>query len=204
MRLRVLIGGLWIAPSPALASGSRARADSPHLKIPPLRPNRVIEGISAVLLPFQADGAIDFGGFAQLVEATWTVGLTPAVNMDTGYANLLSPEERRELLGLTSSLARGRRFVAGAFIEGQDGEPDRLYRREANAIGCAGGVLGQKLALDIGDDACDPKQARSVAEKFAGMKLAFVAGHYCSSSSIQASEAYAEGGVLQEIGRAHV
>jgi branched-chain amino acid transport system substrate-binding protein len=64
-------------------------------------------------------------------------------------------------------------------------------------INAAGGVLGNKLQLEIGDDACDPKQARSVAEKFAGMKLPFVAGHYCSSSSIPASEAYAEGGVLQ-------
>src|SRR5437016_3400014 len=57
----------------------------------------------------------------------------------------------------------------------------------------AGGVLGKKLALQVGDDACDPKQARSVAEKFASAKLPFVAGHYCSSSSIPASEAYADG-----------
>src|SRR5262245_25798278 len=64
-------------------------------------------------------------------------------------------------------------------------------------INAAGGVLGRKLKLEIGDDACDPKQARSVGEKFAGMKLPFVAGHYCSSSSIPASEAYAEGGELQ-------
>ena len=58
-------------------------------------------------------------------------------------------------------------------------------------------MLGKKLKLEIGDDACDPKQARSVGEKFASVKLPFVAGHYCSSSSIPASEAYAEGGVLQ-------
>ncbi|MFN3658580.1 MAG: branched-chain amino acid ABC transporter substrate-binding protein [Pseudolabrys sp.] len=64
-------------------------------------------------------------------------------------------------------------------------------------INAAGGVLGKKIKLEIGDDACDPKQARSVAEKMAGMKVPFVAGHYCSSSSIPASEAYAEGGVLQ-------
>ena len=64
-------------------------------------------------------------------------------------------------------------------------------------INTAGGVLGKQLKLEIGDDACDPKQARSVGEKFAGMKVPFVAGHYCSSSSIPASEAYAEGGVLQ-------
>src|SRR3954451_18392667 len=59
------------------------------------------------------------------------------------------------------------------------------------------GVLGKKLKLEVGDDACDPKQARSVAEKLAGAKIPFVAGHYCSSSSIPASEAYAEGNVLQ-------
>src|SRR4051812_46431621 len=64
-------------------------------------------------------------------------------------------------------------------------------------LNAAGGVLGKKLALTVGDDACDPKQARSVAEKFASSKIQFVAGHFCSSSSIPASEAYADGNVLQ-------
>src|SRR6202047_4556221 len=64
-------------------------------------------------------------------------------------------------------------------------------------INAAGGVMGKKLAIEVGDDACDPKQARAVGEKFAGMRVPFVAGHYCSSSSIPASEAYAEGNVLQ-------
>src|SRR5262245_31323343 len=64
-------------------------------------------------------------------------------------------------------------------------------------INAAGGVLGKKLKLEVGDDACDPKQARSVGEKFAGMKVPVVVGHYCSSASIPASEAYEEGGVLQ-------
>src|SRR6202045_4001009 len=64
-------------------------------------------------------------------------------------------------------------------------------------INAAGGVLGKKLALNAEDDACDPKQARSIAEKIAGAKIPFVAGHFCSSSSIPASEAYADGNVLQ-------
>ena len=64
-------------------------------------------------------------------------------------------------------------------------------------INAAGGVLGKQLKLQVSDDACDPKQARAVAEKIANAKIPFVAGHYCSSSSIPASEAYAEGGVLQ-------
>lgn len=64
-------------------------------------------------------------------------------------------------------------------------------------INAAGGVLGKKLVLDIEDDACDPKQARSVAEKIGSANVPFVAGHYCSSSSIPASEAYADSNVLE-------
>jgi branched-chain amino acid transport system substrate-binding protein len=64
-------------------------------------------------------------------------------------------------------------------------------------LNAAGGVLGKKLKLEMADDACDPKQARAVAEKLSSMKVPVVIGHFCSSSSIPASEAYAEGGVLQ-------
>src|ERR1700730_6993828 len=64
-------------------------------------------------------------------------------------------------------------------------------------INAAGGVLGKKLRLEVGDDACDPKQARSVAEKLSGMGVVVSVGHYCSSSSIPASDAYQDGGVLQ-------
>src|SRR5574342_1351787 len=64
-------------------------------------------------------------------------------------------------------------------------------------INAAGGVLGRQLRLEMGDDACDPKQARAVAEKLASMKVPVVFGHFCSSSAIPASEAYNEGGVLQ-------
>jgi branched-chain amino acid transport system substrate-binding protein len=64
-------------------------------------------------------------------------------------------------------------------------------------INAAGGVLGNQLVLEVGDDACDPKQARAVAEDFVSKDVVFVAGHFCSSSSIPASEVYAEEGILQ-------
>ena len=64
-------------------------------------------------------------------------------------------------------------------------------------INAAGGVLGQKLRLVIGDDACDPKQAVAVANGFVGKRVVFVAGHFCSGSSIPASKVYEEEGVLQ-------
>lgn len=64
-------------------------------------------------------------------------------------------------------------------------------------INAAGGVLGKKIKMQMEDDACDPKQARAVAEKLVGAKVAFVNGHFCSGSSIPASDVYAEAGVLQ-------
>src|SRR5688572_3193474 len=64
-------------------------------------------------------------------------------------------------------------------------------------INAKGGVLGKKLKLEVGDDACDPKQAVAVANQMVGKKIVFMAGHFCSSSSIPASAVYGEGGVLQ-------
>jgi len=64
-------------------------------------------------------------------------------------------------------------------------------------INAKGGVLGKQLVLNVGDDACDPKQAVSVANEFANKKVVFVAGHYCSSSSIPASKVYTDEGILQ-------
>ncbi|EIJ43418.1 ABC-type branched-chain amino acid transport system, periplasmic component [Beggiatoa alba B18LD] len=60
----------------------------------------------------------------------------------------------------------------------------------------AGGVLGKKLKLEVGDDACDPKQAVAVANQLANKKVALVAGHFCSGSSIPASKVYNEEGVI--------
>jgi branched-chain amino acid transport system substrate-binding protein len=61
----------------------------------------------------------------------------------------------------------------------------------------AGGVLGEELVLRVGDDACDPKQAVAVANQFVNEEVVFVAGHYCSGSSIPASQVYNEEGILQ-------
>src|SRR5246500_856252 len=64
-------------------------------------------------------------------------------------------------------------------------------------INAKGGVLGKKLDLIIADDACDPKQAVAAANQVVDKKVVFVAGHYCSSSSIPASAVYNEAGGLQ-------
>ncbi len=66
-----------------------------------------------------------------------------------------------------------------------------------NDINAAGGINGEKLVLEIGDDACVPEQATRVAEQMASKGVKFVAGHLCSGSSIPASKVYAEEGILQ-------
>ena len=64
-------------------------------------------------------------------------------------------------------------------------------------INAAGGVLGKQLVLEIGDDSCEAKQAVAVANQMVNKGVAFVAGHFCSSTSIPASEVYYEEGILQ-------
>lgn len=64
-------------------------------------------------------------------------------------------------------------------------------------INAAGGVNGEQLKLEVGDDACDPKQAVDVANQFVSKGVKFVAGHFCSGSSIPASAVYAEEGIVQ-------
>ncbi|MFB8343768.1 branched-chain amino acid ABC transporter substrate-binding protein [Brucella cytisi] len=67
----------------------------------------------------------------------------------------------------------------------------------ANDINAKGGVLGQKIRIEIGDDVSDPKQGISVANKFAADGVKYVIGHYNSGVSIPASEVYAENGILE-------
>jgi len=93
----------------------------------------------------------------------------------------------------TAALAQDIKIAVAGPMTGGESAFGRQMKNGADQavldINAAGGVLGKKLVLQVGDDACDPKQARSVAEKIAGEGIPFVAGHYCSSSSIPASEA---------------
>ena len=110
---------------------------------------RNIDGISAVLLPFHEDGTPDLDSFLTHVDRTYAAGLTPAINMDTGYANLLTPAERLKILDLMPAVEKGSRFVAGAFVEGQTGDLVSLYTRETDTIQQRGGtpILFQSTAL---------------------------------------------------------
>jgi branched-chain amino acid transport system substrate-binding protein len=63
-------------------------------------------------------------------------------------------------------------------------------------INKAGGILGQQITLEQGDDVSDPKQGVSVSNKFVGDGVKLVVGHFNSGVTIPASEVYAENGIL--------
>jgi dihydrodipicolinate synthase/N-acetylneuraminate lyase len=147
------------------------------MTVPELKPRRTIEGISAVLLPFGADDRPDWESFRRLLDATWAAGLSPAVNMDTGYVNLLKADERRQVLEETRGVAGGRRFIAGAFIEEETGDPSAAYRRAVDQIRSYGGtpILFQCSALGKSSEADVLGVYASVAQA-GGPLLAFELG----------------------------
>ena len=108
--------------------------------IPHIEFRRRPEGISAVYLPWKPVGRIDFDSYQRGLERTWACGMIPAINMDTGFANLLKLSERREILRLVSSLASGRAFVAGAFIEDLPGDMISNYQAQVTEIRSLGGT----------------------------------------------------------------
>jgi branched-chain amino acid transport system substrate-binding protein len=89
--------------------------------------------------------------------------------------------------------------VVGSMTGPYAGAGDQVKRGAelaAKDINAAGGVNGRKIVLSIEDDACDPKQAVSVANHLVGEQITLVDGHVCSGATIPASEVYAEYGVL--------
>lgn len=105
------------------------------------RLRREVQGISAALLPFEADGRVAVAAFQQHLVATHRAGLMNAVNMDTGYVNYLSDTEKRDVLHWTrEALGKDVPFVAGAYIEGREGDIVSLYREQMDVIVSAGGI----------------------------------------------------------------
>ena len=93
-----------------------------------IRPRRKVTGISAVLLPFAESGDIDWDAFECHVARTIEAGLTPAVNMDTGYVNFLDHATQDEVLHRTRGILGSRSFIAGAFVADCEGDS---FQRDA-------------------------------------------------------------------------
>src|SRR5580704_8763488 len=108
-------------------------------------------------------------------------------------------------LGFTAALAGSAaaqvKFGVGGPITGANAATGAQMKngvdQAATDINAAGGILGQKMTIEFGDDVSDPKQGVSVANKFAGDGVKFVIGHYNSGVTIPASEVYQENGIVE-------
>lgn len=106
-----------------------------------VQPRRKITGIAAALLPYEENGSIAVGAFQNHLLRTHSAGLTNAVNMDTGYVNYLSQQEQQQVLHWTrEALPLNTKFIAGAYIEGLEGDVVSLYRRKIDKIVECGGT----------------------------------------------------------------
>lgn len=89
-------------------------------------------------------------------------------------------------------------YTGGAAAYGKDFESAvKLAIEDANAAGIKLGGELIKFELVSEDDAADPKQAVSVAQRFSDMKVAGVVGHLTSGATIPASKVYYEAGIPQ-------
>jgi len=90
--------------------------------------------------------------------------------------------------------------VAGPLSGAYAAFGEQLWRgaeQAAKDINKNGGILGKEIELIRADDACEPKQAVSVANRIVDHEeVSAVIGHFCSSSTIPASEIYADADVI--------
>lgn len=104
------------------------------------------------------------------------------------------------LIGATPALADI--AIGGAApLSGPNAALGEQLRRGAQMavddINATGGIRGERLALTMADDGCDPRKAVDAATGFATVKVKAVIGHYCSGASMPASKVYEKAGVLQ-------
>ena len=140
-------------------------------------PSRTITGMSAILLPHLDPTTVDWASLDAHIVRTNEAGLTPAVNMDTGYVQLLDTDTREQVLDRAKAITGGD-FVAGAFVSDEPGAGFDLnaYLRAADEITVRGGlpVIFPSHGLnDHGDTAwLDAHgQLASHIERFIGFEL---------------------------------
>ena len=160
-----------------------------------IQPGRAITGMSAVLLPFTADGDIDWVAAEVHIDRTVGAGLTPAVNMDTGYVQLLDDDQQTEVLERTAAIA-GDGFVAGAYVADQPGAAFDLdrYVVACDAIASRGGtpVIFPSHGLNSLDDEGWVAALAAVGDRvdsFVGFELGAMFVPYGRIPSLDAYEA---------------
>jgi len=123
-----------------------------------VRPRRAITGMSAILLPMAADGRFDWNGFQAHVARTAAFGITPAINMDTGYVQLIDDATRRQALAVArEAVGPAGRLVGGGCVVDSPGAvfDEAAFGRQFDMLAAAGAtpVIFPSFGLSAGTDA---------------------------------------------------
>ena len=102
--------------------------------------------------------------------ASAALGLAAALNAPAAFADIL--------MGVAGPVS-GQVAVIGEQMK-------RGVEMAVKDINAAGGINGEKLVAEIGDDGCDPKQAVAVANQLAGKAVKGVIGPHFPRSPIPA------------------
>lgn len=162
-----------------------------------VRPRRAITGMSAILLPMTADLTVDWEGFAAHVARTAAAGITPAINMDTGYVQLIDEVTRREALRIArDTVGPAGKLVAGACVVDAPGAgfDEAAYGRQLEIIFAADAtpVIFPSYGLTAGGDAAMLAGYRALARRvpsFIGFELGTA---FVPCGRILGIDAYAE------------
>lgn len=161
-----------------------------------VRPRRSIRGMSAILLPFNAAGEIDWDGFLAHVARTAAAGIVPAVNMDTGYVQLIDDATREQALRLARDAVGSGELVAGACVVDAPGAAfdAAAYGRQFGMITAVDAlpVIFPSFGLTTGSNADFIERYRQLAEqvpRFIGFELATA---FVPSGRVLDLDAYAE------------
>src|SRR6516225_7687106 len=122
------------------------------------------------------------------MKRTKATGVALCLALGTGLA-LAGPASAEVKFGIGGPLTGGSAAFGAQLKNGVE--------QAVEDINAAGGILGQKLTSELGDDRADPKEGVSVANKFAGDGVKFVVGHFNSGVTIPASDVYQENGMLE-------
>jgi dihydrodipicolinate synthase/N-acetylneuraminate lyase len=162
-----------------------------------LRPRRMIRGMSAILLPMTAAGRTDWDAFAAHVARTAASGIVPAVNMDTGYVQLIDDATRREALRIArDTLGPAGEMVAGACVVDAPGDTfdEPAYGRQLEMIVAAGAtpVIFPSFGLTAGSDADFIARHAALARHLPGFIGFELSTAFVPSGRVLALEAYAD------------
>lgn len=152
--------------------------------------------MSAILLPFTAAGRIDWDGFSAHVARTAAAGIAPAVNMDTGYVQLIDDGVREQALRLARDVVGDGELVAGACVVDAPGAAfdAAAYGQQFELIAAVDAlpVIFPSFGLTAGSDGDFLTRYRQLAEqtsRFIGFELSTA---FVPSGRVLGLEAYAE------------